>query len=82
MFALGRNVFVACDEANAVALRQISAQFAQRVVLRLGKYLAFQSFQFNADRVVIAVVASAPVRAACMPRALVAIDELGDCPMS
>ena len=71
-----RDVLVADDRLDRIAARQRRRQSHQRVVLRSLEGLAFQAFELDAQRVVVAVLAPAPRRAARVPGAPLAGDEL------
>lgn len=75
-FASGGNVFVTCDMFDGISNDQCMAQVGQRRVLGRLEPVAFQPFELDADRVVIAVVATAPTGRAGVPGALVSIDKL------
>ena len=69
---------MAGDRGNRIALTQGVDQAPQRGVLGVGEGLLVAAFEFDADRIVVAVVASAPRGPAGMPGAPVAGDELDD----
>jgi len=60
-FATGRNVFVTGQIRDGVLLFQGLAKLRQTVVLGSFKSFTFQTLQFNANRVVVAVAAPAVV---------------------
>ena len=57
--AAGGDVLVACDVGDGVALCKIGAQVGQGVVLGGLERGALQPFELDADRIVIALAASA-----------------------
>src|SRR5689334_3796282 len=68
-FAPRRNMLVARDGIERIALRAGGEQRRERRVLRRLERLSFESFELDADGVVVARLASTPDRAAGMPRA-------------
>ena len=74
--AAGCDVLVACDVGNGIALCQVGTQPCQGVVLGRFERCTLQPFELDADRIVVALAASAVVGCPCMPGALVAIDKL------
>src|SRR5213595_802291 len=76
LLAAGRDVLVAGDVRDRIALRDRGRQLRERLVLRGLEAVAFQAFELDADRIVVAVLASAPARSPGMPGAVAAIDEL------
>ena len=76
LFPAGRDVFVASDVGDRIALHQGTAQLAQPPVLVRLEGLSFQPFQFDAYRIVVAVAATPPLRSTRVPGACVGIDEL------
>ncbi|MCY1377369.1 hypothetical protein D9M69_649380 [compost metagenome] len=61
---------------DRVTHAEAGAQAGQAVVLRAGEGIAFQSFQLDADGVVVAVAAAAPAGTAGVPGACVGIHKL------
>ena len=61
---------------NRVLRHQGSAHGAQGFVLHIFKAVAFQSFEFNAYRVVVAVIAPPVTRLPGMPGACITADKL------
>jgi hypothetical protein len=59
---------------NGMALRQRGQQAGKGFVLRSLEDFAFKSFELDADGVVVAVLAAAPARFACVPCARSCID--------
>ena len=77
-FAARGDVFVACDVFEWVVRGYAFCELGQGLVLGCFEGVAFESFEFDADGVVVAIVAPAPVGCACVPCAVVATDELLD----
>lgn len=69
-------MFVARDVPDGVVCCQGLAQGREGRVLCRIKGLAFEAFEFDADGVVVAVVAPAPLRSAGVPGAVCAGDKL------
>ena len=65
-----------CDIGYGITLGQGWHQDCERRVLGRLERVAFQSFELNADRVIIAVVSPAVVRLTCMPGPVIATDKL------
>lgn len=61
---------------DGVVAAQVLAQLGQTPVLGIFKSVAFQAFEFDADRVVVAVGPSTVGRLTRMPGPIVAADEL------
>ena len=55
---------------------QVLAKSSQASVLRIFKEIAFEAFEFNANRVVIAVCASSVLGLPCVPGAVIAAHKL------
>ncbi|MPM65633.1 hypothetical protein SDC9_112530 [bioreactor metagenome] len=66
------------DVAHRILRRNGYAKLLQGLVLRSFKAQAFQAFEFDADGVVVAALAPAPLAHAGMPGTVVAADELPD----
>ena len=64
------------DMGNRISLEDGCAQAGKRFILQCFKSTAFQSFEFNANRVVIALALTPVSGWAGMPGAVVATDEL------
>ena len=77
-FAARGDVFGACDVFDWVVRGYAFCELGQGLVLGCFEGVAFESFEFDADGVVVAIVAPAPVGCACVPCAVVATDELLD----
>src|SRR5687767_5778018 len=75
-FAAWRDVLVASDVIDRVALRDGRQQALQRFVLPGFEGLAFQALELDADRIVVAVVAAAPARGSGVPGPRITVDEL------
>src|ERR1019366_8136402 len=71
-----RDVLVPGDRRDRIALGQTADHCTEALVLGRIEALAFEAFELDADRIVVAVAAAAPVRSAGMPGPLVARDEL------
>ena len=76
LFAAWRHMFVTGDVGDRVAPDQCLAQSGEALVLGRLKPFALQAVEFNADGVVVAVVASAVMGTTGVPRAVVTADEL------
>lgn len=59
---------------------QVLAQHRKAGVLRLGEGREFIAFQFNANRKIVAAVASLPVADPSVPSAVLGADKLCYCP--
>ena len=75
-FASGCDVLVSGHVAYGVVLNDGGGQLIQGGVLCRLKWPIFQSFELNADRKIVAIVTSKVVRAARVPRPIIATDEL------
>src|SRR6218665_176489 len=76
LLAPRRDMLVAGDMCYRVAQRNVPAQHGQCPVLGRLEVQALQTFEFDADRVVIALAAPTVGRLSCMPGAPIAVDEL------
>src|SRR5690606_28144796 len=76
VLAAGRDVLVARDVGNGKAPGNGVAQPRERGVLRGLEQATFQTFELDADGVVIAALASPPARGAGVPGARVHVGEL------
>ena len=76
LFSAGRNVFVPCHMRDGVVAAQVLTKISQAAVLGVFKEIAFKAFEFNADRVVIAVGPPSVLGLPCMPGAVIAADKL------
>jgi hypothetical protein len=76
VFAAGRDVLMAGDVRYRVVPVQGLAQPTQLLVLGVLEHIAFQAFEFDADRVVIALGASSVLGLAGMPGPVVGADKL------
>jgi hypothetical protein len=76
LFPAGRKVFMPSDVRDGVVASQILAKSCQAPVLGVFKEIALEAFEFNADRIVVAIGSPTVLRWPCMPGALVATDEL------
>ena len=76
LLAAWRHVLVAGDVFDRMALGQGGAQCRQGFVLGGLEVLTFQSFEFDADRVIVSLVATPIARCPRVPGALVTVDEL------
>ena len=70
------------DMRDRVVVLQLLAQTGQGLVLGIFENLAFQSFKFNADRIVVAIALAFVLRGPCMPCAVVAADKLPETAVS
>ena len=77
-FAARCDVFVPGDMGNGILRYQGATQRCQRFVLRRLKDIAFQPFEFDANRVVIAVAAAPVAGLPSMPGTRIAADNLQD----
>lgn len=64
------------DMRYGVAPKKFLQQLGEAGILSVFKRFAFQSFEFDADRIVVAIAATAIVRNACMPGTCIAVHEL------
>lgn len=69
-------MFVPGDMLDRVAVHQRAAQRAQSHVLRIFEKPPLKALQFDANRVVVALISTAVTRCSRMPGTLLAIDEL------
>ncbi len=76
LLSAGGDVFMPCQIGDGVVLPQSPAKIHQALVLGLFKGVALQAFEFNADRIVIALGASTVVGLPRMPGAVVTAHEL------
>ena len=74
--AAGRDVLMTGDVCDRVVPVQGLAQPTQLLVLGVLEQIAFQAFEFDADRVVIALGASSVLGQAGMPGPVVGADKL------
>lgn len=82
MLAPRRDVLMPNQLRNRVVLRNGLHQLRQGRVLRSSEACAFQSFQLDADGVVVALAAPIPTGCASMPGAIVATHELQHAPVA
>jgi hypothetical protein len=78
LLATGRDVFVSGDVHHGVALAQGLAQAHQGRVLQGFEVQAFQAFEFDAHRGVVATFSAPPTRASGVPSPGIGIDKLHD----
>lgn len=76
MLATGRNVFMARNMGNRVLAMQISAQLGKPLILGIFKGVAFQAFQLDPDRVVIALMTPSVLGNTGMPGPILGTDKL------
>jgi hypothetical protein len=67
---------MACNVHNGVALHDVPTQPLQTGILSVFKPIAFQTFQFNANAVIVTVVSAPVARHAGMPGTVIATDTL------
>lgn len=79
-FSARCDVLMAGHMLNGVLNGQGGTQAGQGFVLRRFECLTFQSFELDADRVIVALFPSAVARHASMPGAIVTADELQQLP--
>ncbi len=70
------DVLMSSDMRNRVPIPQLSAQVRQCFVLRVFEGVAFQAFEFNANRIVVAVVPFSPGGCAGVPSPGICVYEL------
>ena len=75
-FAARRNMLVPCNVRDGVGLKKRGAKPGQCFVLGCLKEASFKPFQFNADRVVIAIAAPAVAGFPCVPCPVIATHKL------
>lgn len=75
-FSSGRNMLVSRNVGDGVVLNEITAQCGHSGVLDGFEKLTLKPFEFNADAVIVAVVAPSVVRLPGMPGPVVATDKL------
>lgn len=71
-----------CNMRDRVALDQCWAQRCERVVLRRLKAVTLKAFEFDANRVVVAIAAAPIVRCSSMPGPVVTADKLPEVPVA
>ena len=79
MFSAGRKVLMTGQVRDRVMQKQRSTDAAQGLVLCSFKQPAFQTFEFYADGVVVAVAPAAITGLASVPSPIIAADELPQC---
>src|SRR3989344_4368919 len=72
----GRDVLMPCDVFNGVALFDVLAERCQGLVLRGFERKPFKAFQFNANRVIVALAAATVGRLASMPGPKITVHKL------
>ena len=75
-FAAWRNVLMARNMCNGVVSVQVQAQPTQLLILSVLEHIALQAFEFNTDRVVIALGATSVFGLTGMPGPIVGADKL------
>ncbi len=76
LFPARCNVFVSRYVCNGIDEPQVLTKSGQAPVLGIFKAVAFESFELNADRVVIAARSPSVLRLPCVPGAVIATDKL------
>ena len=75
-FAAWRNVLMARHMCNGVVSMQVKAQTTQLLILGVLEHIALQAFEFDANRVVIALGAASVLGLTGVPGTIVGADKL------
>ncbi len=69
-------MLMTCDMGNRVTLKDGATQATQLCVLGVLEGIAFESFEFNANGIIVAIISSAVTGNAGMPSTVIATDKL------